>query len=94
MRFDMNKNDLVTAIALAAGLTKVDAAKAVDATIETITKSVNNGEKVTLPGFAIFEKVARPARKGRNPSNGQEIDIPAKNVVKIKTGKTLQDAVN
>ena len=90
----MNKTELVAAIAESAGLSKADATKAIDATINAITQSVNNGNKVTLPGFATFEKTARPARKGRNPATGQEIEIAAKNVVKIKAGKTLQDAVN
>ena len=90
----MNKTELIDAIATSAGLTKADAGKAVDALIENVTKSVKSGSKVTLPGFATFEKSTRSARKGRNPATGKEIDIPAKNVVKIKAGKTLQDAVN
>ncbi|MDA0967608.1 MAG: HU family DNA-binding protein [Proteobacteria bacterium] len=75
-------------------MNKADAAKVIDATINAITESVNKGSKVTIPGFATFEKSARSARKGRNPATGKKIDIPAKNVVKIKAGKTLQDAVN
>lgn len=90
----MNKTELIDAIAQATGFTKVDAAKAVDALINSITASVKNGNKVTIPGFATFDSVARPARKGRNPRTGQEINIAAKNVVKIKAGKNLQDAVN
>ena len=90
----MNKTDLIASIAESAELTKADATKAIDAAINAITESVNKGTKVTIPGFATFEKTSRPARKGRNPSTGAEIDIPAKNVVKIKAGKTLQDAVN
>jgi DNA-binding protein HU-beta len=90
----MNKTELTDALAASTGSTKIEAAKAIDALISTITDNVNNGNKVTIPGFATFEKVARPARKGRNPATGKEIDIAAKNVVKIKAGKTLQDAVN
>jgi DNA-binding protein HU-beta len=62
--------------------------------VKNITSSVKKGNKVTLPGFAIFEKIKRPARTGRNPATGKEMKIAAKNVVKIKAGKTLQDAVN
>ena len=90
----MSKSKLVDAIASETGLTKADSLKAVDAFIGSITSSLKNGEKVTLPGFAVFEKTLRQARKGRNPSTGEEIDIKAKNVVKIKAGKNLQDAVN
>lgn len=90
----MNKGDLIDAIAAEAGVTKADAGKAVDALINAVTKSVKKGDKVTIPGFATFEKIARPARKGRNPATGKEITIAAKNAVKIKAGKSLQDAVN
>ncbi len=90
----MNKSELIDAIANSTGLTKTDAGKAVDALIANVTKSLKKGDKVTLPGFLTLEKVAKPARKGRNPSTGAEITIAAKNAVKIKAGKTLQDAVN
>lgn len=90
----MNKSELINAVAKDTGGTKACAAKAVDSIIANITKSVKKGQKVTIPGFAIFDKVKRPARKGRNPATGKEITIKAKNVVKIKAGKALQDAVN
>lgn len=90
----MNKTELIEAVAKSTKLTKADAGRAVDAVISAITSSVKKGKDVTLPGFATFKKVKRPARKGRNPATGKEIKIAAKNVVKIKAGKTLQDAVN
>ncbi len=90
----MNKTELIDAIASSTGLTKSDAGKAVDALAENVTKALQNGDKVTLPGFITFEKVAKPERQGRNPSTGAAITIAAKNAVKIKAGKTLQDAVN
>ncbi len=90
----MNKSELIDAIAESTGLTKADTGKSVDALIASVTKSLQKGNKVTLPGFLTLEKVAKPARKGRNPSTGAEITIAAKNAIKIKAGKTLQDAVN
>lgn len=90
----MNKAELIDSIADSADLTKADAAKAVDALIKNVTASIKNGKKVTIPGFATFTKARRAARKGRNPATGKEISIAAKNVVKIKPGKSLQDAVN
>ena len=90
----MNKTELIDAIAKDTGSTKVDAAKAVDSLINNVTDSVKKGNKVTIPGFLTFEKANRPARIGRNPATGKEIKIAAKNVVKVKAGKTLQDSVN
>lgn len=90
----MNKAELIDAIAETTGQTKSDISKTVDAFIKAITETVQDGNKVTIPGFAIFEQSERAAREGRNPANGEKIQIPAKKVVKIKAGKAFQDAVN
>ncbi len=89
----MTKADLVGKIASKAGLTKAEAAKALDATIEAIKESLKKGEKVTLVGFGSFYVSKRKARKGRNPRTGQEIKIPATKVPKFTAGKTLKEAV-
>ncbi|GAB6182892.1 HU family DNA-binding protein [Thermodesulfovibrio hydrogeniphilus] len=89
----MTKADLVGKIASKAGLTKAEAAKALDATIEAIKESLKKGEKVTLVGFGSFYISKRKARKGRNPRTGQEIKIPATKVPKFTAGKTLKEAV-
>lgn len=85
----MNKTDLTAKIAECAGLTKVDAKKALDATLDAITAAVKAGDKVALIGFGTFSVAKRPARKGINPSTKKPIDIPAKSVVKFKAGADL-----
>ncbi len=90
----MNKGDLVDSIAKQSGLTKSDAAKALDATLDSITDTLKSGDKVTLPGFGTFSTSERSARTGRNPQTGKEIQIKAKTVAKFKAGKNLADAVN
>jgi len=85
----MNKTDLTAKIAEGAGLTKVDAKKALDATLDAITAAVKAGDKVALIGFGTFAVTKRPARKGINPATGKAIDIPAKKVVKFKAGADL-----
>jgi DNA-binding protein HU-beta len=90
----MNKADFVGAVADAAELTKADAARAVDAVIETIKKALTKGDDVTLVGFGTFSVRKRAARQGRNPQTGAEIKIkPSKNPA-FKAGKALMDAVN
>ncbi|HLR79982.1 MAG TPA: HU family DNA-binding protein [Bacillota bacterium] len=89
----MNKSDLVTAVAEKSELSKKDAAKAVDAVLESITDSLQEGEKVQLIGFGNFEVRERAARKGRNPQTGEEIEIPASKVPAFKAGKALREAV-
>lgn len=89
----MNKGDLINKIADEAGLSKADASKALDAVLNGVTGTLSSGGKVTLVGFGTFSVSQRAARKGRNPQTGQEINIPAKNVVKFKPGKELSDKV-
>lgn len=90
----MNKSELVAAIAQESGLTKTDSEKALSAFITVMTKALKKGEKITIPGFISVATAKRPARIGRNPQNGKELKIPAKNVIKFKAGKTLDEAVN
>lgn len=84
----MNKAELIDAMATGTGLSKADARKALDSFMETTTTALKNGERVALTGFGSWNVTTRAARKGRNPQTGQEITIPAKKVVKFKTGTT------
>jgi DNA-binding protein HU-beta len=99
MRFSMggspvNKNDLVALVADAAGLSKIDATKAVDAVFDGIIQSLKKGEEVRLVGFGTFDVSDRAASEGRNPRTGEKINIPASKQPKFKAGKTLKDAEN
>jgi DNA-binding protein HU-beta len=89
----MNKAELIAHIAKDAGLTKSDALKAVDALIDTITKALKKGEKVSLVGFGSFGVSRRKARAGRNPQTAEPLRIPARRVPRFAAGKELKDAV-
>jgi len=90
----LNKNDLIANVADTAGLSKADAAKAVDAVFDSIASTLSSGGDVRLVGFGTFSVSSRAATKGRNPRTGEEIDIPASKQPKFKAGKGLKDAVN
>jgi len=90
----MNKSELIDAMAQHAGLTKVDAKKAVDAFIDVTTTALKNEKKMFIPGFVSLKVVHRPAMDRRNVRTGGIVKSPAKNVVKFKAGKTLADAMN
>ena len=90
----MNKTELVSAIAEESGLTKADAAKALDATVGTVTQALTEGDSVAIIGFGTFKVGERAARTGRNPQTGAEMNIPAAKVPKFTAGKALKDAVN
>lgn len=89
----MNKSDLIEAIATESGLTKVDATKALDATINAITGAVAGGDSVALIGFGTFKASARAAREGKNPKTGEKLSIAATTVPKFTAGAKFKEAV-
>ncbi len=90
----MNKNELVSAVAEKAGISKGDAQSAVDAVFAVISNQLKDGGDVRLVGFGNFSVSRREASTGRNPQTGAEVQIPARNVPKFTAGKGLKDAVN
>ena len=90
----MNKAELIEAVAEAADISKAAATRAVDGTIDAITKALKKGESVTLVGFGTFSVRKRAARNGRNPKTGEVIKIKASKAPGFKSGKALKDALN
>ena len=74
--------------------TKKEASAFLDAFIDSVTRAVTDGDKVTLVGFGSFETVERKAKSGRNPKTGESIQIPAAVMPKFTAGKTFREAVN
>jgi len=91
---EVNKTELVSAVAEKADLTKKEAERLINALFASIEEALSQGDKVQLVGFGTFEVRDREARKGRNPQTGEEIEIPATKVPAFKAGKALKDAVN
>ena len=89
----MNKTNFIGAVAEKAGLSKVDAKKAVDAFIKTVEEAVGKGDKIALLGFGSFSVVNKAARKGVNPKTKELINIPASKAVKFKPGAALSKVV-
>ena len=90
----MNKQELIDAVASASGTSKIAAEDAINAVLETISKTVAAGDTVQLIGFGSFGTGERAARTGRNPQTGEAIDIAAAKTVKFTAGKGFKDAVN
>jgi DNA-binding protein HU-beta len=94
----MNKSELVDALADATGMTKADAARAVDALFSTddgiLAKALDRGDRVQITGFGTFEAKKRKARTGRNPRTGETIQIAASKTPSFRAGKGLKDAIN
>ncbi|MEI6095222.1 MAG: HU family DNA-binding protein [Gammaproteobacteria bacterium] len=90
----MNKKEFIDMIADKANLTKKDAEIALQAVTDSLTELLAKGDSIVLPGFASIAVKKRAARKGRNPSTGKPIDIPASNAVSFKAGAKLKEAMN
>lgn len=89
----MNKNDLIASVSTMTGFTKTDAARAVDAVIQSITDSLKQNDEVRLVGFGTFSVTERPAGEGRNPRTGEKIQIRASKLPKFRAGKGLKEAI-
>ncbi len=89
----MTKTELINQVAENTNLTKIDAGRVLDVTINTITNAVKGSDKVTLTGFGTFMAVERKGREGRNPRTGEPVSIPAAKVPKFIAGKGFREAV-
>lgn len=85
----MNKSQLISSITDKTNLTKVDATRALEVFLETISHTLQKDGTVTLVGFGTFSVKERAERKGRNPQTGEEITIPARKVASCKLSKTI-----
>lgn len=90
----MNKGDLIGRMAGTAGISKVQAGKALNALVDGVTSSLKKGDRVTLVGFGTFSTSMRKARTGRNPRTGQPLKIAARRVAKFSAGAGLKSAIN
>jgi DNA-binding protein HU-beta len=90
----VNKNDLVSLVADRTGMSKGDAAKAVEGVLDAIMHALQKGDDVRLVGFGTFSVGKRKASQGRNPRTGEPLDIAESRQPKFRAGKVLKDAVN
>ena len=74
----MNRTELIDSIAAEAKITKADAGRALEGFLNTVTKALKKGDRVTLVGFGSFSVSKREARTGRNPQTGKAIKIKGK----------------
>ncbi|KIM05422.1 MAG: DNA-binding protein [Sulfurovum sp. AS07-7] len=89
----MKKAEFIEAVATKAGLSKKDAAVALSAVLDSISDALKDGKSVNFIGFGSFTTTARAARETKVPLTGQSVKIPARRVVKFKTGKSLKETV-
>ena len=89
----MNKSDLIDALVAKVNVTKNDAARTIEALVETIVEAVKKGDIVSLIGFGTFKSSVRAAREGKNPKTGEKLTIAEAVVPKFSAGATFKAAV-
>lgn len=89
----MNKASLVSEVARRANLSRSEAARVVDAVLDTVRETVARGQRVSLAGFGTFERRRRNPRTGRNPRTREAVAIPARNVPAFRPGTAFRTAV-
>jgi DNA-binding protein HU-beta len=90
----VNKTDLIAVVAHSAEISKSTAGRSISSFLDAVTTALANEGKVTLSGFGTFSIVERAARSGRNPRTGKQLNIPARNVVRFRTGKRLAESID
>ena len=90
----MTKKEFIDKVSERTGLTKKDAASAVNAVFEILKERLTQGDRITILGFGTFSISQRSERKGRNPQTGEEMTIPAKRVAKFKPSANLNARIN
>jgi DNA-binding protein HU-beta len=90
----VNKAELIQAVAVYYDGSKTEAAKALNAVVQTITYKTAAGEKVSITGFGVFEKVHRSARMVRNPRTGERKRAKATAVPRFRAGSDLKAYVS
>ena len=90
----MNHAELVEKVAEVAQTTKAEAARAVDAIVQTIINALEAGEEIRVAGLGIFDVNVREARPGRNPQTGETINIPASKALRFRAAKAAKDQLN
>jgi DNA-binding protein HU-beta len=90
----VTKQEFVGKVATKSGLSQRDAAKAVDAFLDSITETLKSGDSVSFTGFGKFSTSRRAAREGVNPRNpSQKVYIAEATVPKFSAGSSLKSAV-
>lgn len=90
----MNKAELIEALSTHYEGNKAEAARALNAVVQTITYQTAGGEKVSITGFGVFEKVHRSARMVRNPRTGERKRAKATAVPRFRAGSDLKAFVS
>lgn len=87
----VNKKQLIEEVAAKTGMTKIAVAKTLSAAVEVVTEKLAEGERISVSGFGVIELQHRCPRIGRNPHTGEPVDIAARDVIRFKPTRSLNE---
>ena len=90
----MTKSETIKLLMERTGLSRNQSTETLEFFLDSVKRSLKNGEKVCLVGFGTFYIKEKKPRMGRNPRTGEKIKIPAKKVAVFKPGKSFRELVN
>jgi len=94
MKSNLTKQEVVSIVSEEAGITKKQAALALNSAFNAIQDGLIKGRKFSMTGFGTFSLSVRQPRTGVHPRTREPIVIPGKLVAKFKAGKRLASALN
>ena len=87
----MNKQEFLKKVAEKAKMSQTDANRCLSAVVDVIVSEVrDNGEQIAIPGLGTFKQVKRDAHEGRNPFNGEKVQIKASRNLQLKDQSSLK----
>lgn len=89
----MTKSQLMNHLAEKTGRSKKEVQEFLEIIVNTAYEETRTNGEFTIPGLGKLVKKNRAARMGRNPATGEQIQIPAKTVVKFRLAKAAKDAI-
>lgn len=93
----MNRTELTEALARSTGLSRSEAAQAVQGLFDprhgVIARALRRRRTVRITGFGTFAPRHRDARVGRDPRTGEPIRIPAGTSIAFRPGKPLRETL-
>ena len=90
----MTKADLIEEVSRVVEVTRKESEVIVETILDSVVKSLREGEKVEIRGFGSFRTRERRGRVGRNPKSGESVIVPPKTIPYFKPSKELRDVVN
>lgn len=91
---NITKKDLVEKIAERTGLTQVDTKIVVESFLESVSKSLQQGQNIEIRGFGRFKIKEKKARTARNPRTNEFIEVEAGFKPVFEASKELRKKVN